>query len=74
VIYSLASKFDVQNDFYNYLNKYHDEFNFDEKPIGLSNMDALSNIISSCVDHDVIVIIRGGEVEMPLISLMMKKY
>lgn len=74
MIYSLASKVDVQKDFYNYLNKYHDEFNFDEKLVGLSNVDALSNIISPCVDHDVIVIIRGGEVVMPLISLMMKKY
>ncbi|EMX9971486.1 hypothetical protein AAIB57_001294 [Acinetobacter baumannii] len=60
VIYSSASKVDIQKDFYNYLNEYRDEFNFDEKPVGLSNVDALSNVISSCIDHDVVVIIRGG--------------
>ncbi|MCW1895716.1 exodeoxyribonuclease VII large subunit [Acinetobacter baumannii] len=26
----------------------------------MSNVDALSHVISSCVDHDVVVIIRGG--------------
>ncbi|EPA9172986.1 exodeoxyribonuclease VII large subunit [Acinetobacter baumannii] len=60
VIYSSASKVDIQKDFYNYLNEYRDEFNFDEKPVSLSNVDALSNVISSCIDHDVVVIIRGG--------------
>lgn len=60
VIYSSASKVDVQKDFYNYLNEYRDEFNFDEKPVSLSNVDALSLVISSCVDHDVVVVIRGG--------------
>lgn len=60
VIYSSASKVDIQKDFYNYLNEYRDEFNFDEKPVSLSNVDALSHAISSCVDHDVVVVIRGG--------------
>ncbi|MBJ9425860.1 exodeoxyribonuclease VII large subunit [Acinetobacter seifertii] len=60
VIYSSASKVDIQKDFYNYLNEYRDEFNFDEKPVSLSNVDALSQVISSCVDHDVVVVIRGG--------------
>lgn len=60
VIYSSASKVDIQKDFYNYLNEYRDEFNFDEKPVSLSNVDALSHVISSCVDHDVVVVIRGG--------------
>jgi len=60
VIYSSASKVDVQKDFYNYLNEYRDEFNFDEKPVSLSNVDALSQVISSCSDHDVVVVIRGG--------------
>ncbi|HCQ9811477.1 hypothetical protein I1W56_15535 [Acinetobacter baumannii] len=60
VIYSSASKVDIQKDFYNYLNEYRDEFNFDEKPVSLSNVDALSHVISSCVDHDIVVIIRGG--------------
>ncbi|MDC5624812.1 hypothetical protein OFN08_10205 [Acinetobacter baumannii] len=60
VIYSSASKVDIQKDFYNYLNEYRDEFNFDEKPVSLSNVDALSNVISSCIDYDVVVIIRGG--------------
>lgn len=60
VIYSSASKVDIQKDFYNYLNEYRDEFNFDEKPVSLSNVDALSHAISSCIDHDVVVVIRGG--------------
>lgn len=60
VIYSSASKVDIQKDFYNYLNEYRDEFNFDEKPVSLSNVDALSQVISSCSDHDVVVVIRGG--------------
>ncbi|MDC5459229.1 hypothetical protein OHW96_11525 [Acinetobacter baumannii] len=60
VIYSSASKVDIQKDFYNYLNEYRDEFNFDEQPVSLSNVDALSQVISSCVDHDVVVVIRGG--------------
>lgn len=60
VIYPSASKVDVQKDFYNYLNEYRDEFNFDEKPVSLSNVDALSQVISSCSDHDVVVVIRGG--------------
>ncbi|NUG23332.1 exodeoxyribonuclease VII large subunit [Acinetobacter lactucae] len=60
VIYSSASKVDIQKDFYNYLNEYRDEFNFDEKPVSLSNVEALSQVISSCVDHDVVVVIRGG--------------
>lgn len=60
VLYSSASKVDIQKDFYNYLNEYRDEFNFDEKPVSLSNVDALSQVISSCVDHDVVVVIRGG--------------
>ncbi|MFW2021411.1 exodeoxyribonuclease VII large subunit [Acinetobacter baumannii] len=60
VIYSSASKVDIQKDFYNYLNEYRDEFNFDEKPVSLSDVDALSHVISSCVDHDIVVIIRGG--------------
>lgn len=60
VIYSSASKVDIQKDFYNYLNEYRDEFNFDEKPVSLSNVDALSQVISSCTDHDVVVVIRGG--------------
>ncbi|EXE16069.1 exonuclease VII, large subunit [Acinetobacter baumannii 1106579] len=60
VIYSSASKVDIQKDFYNYLNEYRDEFNFDEKPVSLSNVEALSQVISSCSDHDVVVVIRGG--------------
>jgi len=60
MIYSLASKVDVQKDFYNYLNEYRDEFNFYEKPVGLSNINALSHVINSCVDHDIVVIVRGG--------------
>ncbi|MDC4883591.1 hypothetical protein OHW08_05875 [Acinetobacter baumannii] len=60
VIYSSASKVDIQKDFYNYLNEYRDEFDFDEKPVSLSNVEALSQVISSCVDHDVVVVIRGG--------------
>lgn len=60
VIYSSASKVDIQKDFYNYLNEYRNEFNFDEKPVSLSNVDALSQVISSCIDHDVVVVIRGG--------------
>ncbi|MGQ1128360.1 exodeoxyribonuclease VII large subunit [Acinetobacter baumannii] len=60
VIYSSASKVDIQKDFYNYLNEYRNEINFDEKPVSLSNVEALSQVISSCVDHDVVVIIRGG--------------
>ncbi|MDW3027064.1 exodeoxyribonuclease VII large subunit [Acinetobacter baumannii] len=60
VIYSSASKVDIQKDFYNYLNEYCDEFNFDEKPVSLSNVEALLHVISSCVDHDVVVVIRGG--------------
>ncbi|WP_180644586.1 exodeoxyribonuclease VII large subunit [Acinetobacter bereziniae] len=60
VIYSSASKVDIQKDFYDYLKEYCDEFNFDEKPISLSNVDALSQEISSCADHDIVVIIRGG--------------
>lgn len=59
VIYSSASKVDIQKDFYNYLNEYCDEFNFDEKPVSLSNVEALLHVISSCVDHDVVVVIRG---------------
>lgn len=74
VTYSSASKVDIQKDFYNYLNEYRDEFNFDEKPVSLSNVDALSNAISFCVDHDVVVVIRGGGGVRHLISLMMKKY
>lgn len=60
VIYSSASKVDIQKDFYNYLNEYRNEFNFDEKPVSLSNVEALSQVISSCVDHDIVVVIRGG--------------
>ncbi|MDC5277760.1 hypothetical protein OHW85_19700 [Acinetobacter baumannii] len=60
VIYSSASKVDIQKDFYNYLNEYRNEFDFDEKPVSLSNVEALSQVISSCVDHDVVVVIRGG--------------
>lgn len=60
MIYSSASKVDIQKDFYNYLNEYRDEFNFDEKPVILSNVDVLSQVISSCVDHDVVVVIRDG--------------
>ncbi|MBJ8504388.1 hypothetical protein I6M96_05155 [Acinetobacter seifertii] len=60
VIYSSASKVDIQKDFYNYLNEYRDEFNFDEKPVSLSNVDALSHVISSCIDYDIVVVIRGG--------------
>ncbi|WP_332606367.1 exodeoxyribonuclease VII large subunit [Acinetobacter sp. ESBL14] len=60
VIYSSASKVDIQKDFYDYLKEYCDEFNFDEKPVSLSNVDALSQEISSCADHDIVVIIRGG--------------
>jgi len=60
VIYSSASKVDIQKDFYKYLNEYRDEFNFDEKPVSLSNVNALSQVISSCSDHDVVVVIRGG--------------
>ncbi|ENW5232639.1 hypothetical protein [Acinetobacter baumannii] len=59
VIYSSASKVDIQKEFYNYLNEYRDEFNFDEKPVGLSNVDALSQVISSCIVHDIVMIIRG---------------
>lgn len=60
VVYSSASKVDVQKDFYNYLNEYRDEFNFDEKPVSLSNVDALSQVINSCTAYDIVVIIRGG--------------
>lgn len=60
VIYSSASKVDVQKDFYNYLSEYRDEFNFDEKPVSLSNVDALSQVINSCTAYDIVVIIRGG--------------
>ncbi|MEI1717326.1 exodeoxyribonuclease VII large subunit [Acinetobacter baumannii] len=60
LIYSSASKVDIQKDFYNYLNEYRNEFDFDEKPVSLSNVEALSQVISSCVDHDVVVVIRGG--------------
>lgn len=60
LIYSSASKVDIQKDFYNYLSEYCDEFNFDEKPVSLSNVDALSQVINSCIDHDVVVVIRGG--------------
>lgn len=60
VIYSSASKVNVQKDFYNYLNEYRNEFNFDEKPVSLSNVEVLSQAISSCIDHDIVVIIRGG--------------
>ena len=45
---------------YNYLSEYRDEFNFDEKPVSLSNVDALSQVINSCTAYDIVVIIRGG--------------
>ncbi|MDS7930087.1 exodeoxyribonuclease VII large subunit [Acinetobacter sp. V102_4] len=60
VIYSSATKDSIQEDFYDYLKEYRDEFNFDEKPVSLSNVEALSQAISSCTDHDIVVIIRGG--------------
>lgn len=60
MIYSSATKAYVQEDFYDYLKEYRDEFNFNEIPVSLSNVEALSQAISSCTDHDIVVIIRGG--------------
>ncbi|MCT9253864.1 exodeoxyribonuclease VII large subunit [Acinetobacter baumannii] len=60
VIYSSATKDSIQEDFYDSLKEYRDQFNFDEKPVSLSNVEALSQVISSCTDHDIVVIIRGG--------------
>ncbi|MDC5439130.1 hypothetical protein NRB18_17820, partial [Acinetobacter baumannii] len=40
VIYSSATKVNIHDDFYGHLREYIDEFNFDEIPVSLSNLDA----------------------------------